>query len=95
MAERLADSEIDERLQASQWGREGDALVRDFELSGFTAAMALANAVAEAAEAANHHPDILVHGYKHLRLTLSTHSAGGITESDFALAAMIDGLATS
>jgi 4a-hydroxytetrahydrobiopterin dehydratase len=92
---RLSDSEIDERLQASQWGREGDALVRDFELAGFTAAMALANAVAEAAEAANHHPDILIHGYKHVRLTLSTHSAGGITENDFALAAMIDGLKAS
>jgi 4a-hydroxytetrahydrobiopterin dehydratase len=92
---RLSDSEIDERLQASQWGREGDALVRDFELAGFTAAMAFANAVAEAAEAANHHPDILIHGYKHVRLTLSTHSAGGITENDFALAAMIDGLQTS
>ena len=93
MAERLADSEIDERLQASSWGREGDALVRDFELADYTAAMALANAVAAAAEAANHHPDILVHGYKHVRLTLSTHSAGGITEGDFALAGMIDGLA--
>ncbi len=92
MAERLADSEIDERLQASQWGREGDALVRDFELSSFAAAMVLANAVAEAAEAANHHPDILVHGYKHLRLTLSTHSEGAITDNDFALAATIDGL---
>jgi 4a-hydroxytetrahydrobiopterin dehydratase len=92
---RLSDSEIDERLQASQWGREGDALVRDFELAGFTAAMAFANAVAEAAEAANHHPDILIHGYKHVRLTLSTHSAGGITENDFALAAMIDGLQAS
>jgi len=46
--------------------------------------------VAEAAEAANHHPDILVHDYKHVRLTLSTHSAGGITANDFALAATID-----
>jgi 4a-hydroxytetrahydrobiopterin dehydratase len=92
---QLSDSEIDERLQASQWGREGDALVRDFELAGFTAAMAFANAVAEAAEAANHHPDILIHGYKHVRLTLSTHSAGAITENDFALAAMIDGLQPS
>ena len=42
--------------------------------------------------AANHHPDILVHGYKHLRLTLSTHSEGGITENDFGLAGTIDGL---
>jgi 4a-hydroxytetrahydrobiopterin dehydratase len=91
---RLSDSEIDERLAGSEWRREGDALVRDVELSGFKAAMALANAVADAANEANHHPDILVHGYKHLRLTLSTHSAGGITENDFALADSIDGLPT-
>lgn len=89
---RLSDAEIDERLAASQWRREGDSIVRDVERDGFNAAMALANAVAEAANAANHHPDILVHGYKHVRLTLSTHSAGGITENDFALAGMIDGL---
>lgn len=89
---RLSDAEIDERLAASEWRREGDSIVRDIERDGFTAAMALANAVAEAANAANHHPDILVHGYKHVRLTLSTHSAGGITENDFALAGMIDGL---
>lgn len=95
MAERLGDSEIDEHLADSRWEREGDALVRDFELGGFTAAMAFANAVAEAAEDANHHPDILIHDYKHVRLTLSTHSAGGITANDFALAAMIDGIAVT
>jgi 4a-hydroxytetrahydrobiopterin dehydratase len=89
---RLSDAEIDERLTRSDWRREGDSIVRDIERDGFNAAMALANAVAEAANAVNHHPDILVHGYKHVRLTLSTHSAGGITENDFALAGMIDGL---
>ena len=92
---RLGDSEIDERLAGMQWRREGDAIVRDVECAGFNAAMALANAVAEAADAVNHHPDILVHGYKHLRLTLSTHSEGGVTESDFALAGAIDGLVTA
>ena len=89
---RLSDAEIDERLTASQWRREGDSIVRDIERDGFGAAMALANAVAEAADAANHHPDILIHDYKHVRLTLSTHSAGGLTENDFGLAATIDGL---
>ena len=89
---RLSDAEIDERLTSSHWRREGDSIVRDIERDGFNAAMALANAVAEAANAANHHPDILVHGYKHVRITLSTHSAGGLTENDFALAGMIDGL---
>ena len=89
---RLGDSEIDERLERMQWRREGDRIVRDVECKGFHSAMALANAVAEAANEANHHPDILIHDYKHVRLMLSTHSAGGITEHDFALAGMIDGL---
>lgn len=90
----LSDSAIDERLAGGTWRRDGDAIVRDLELGGFSAAMALANRVADAANAANHHPDILIHDYKHLRITLSTHSAGGITDNDFALAATIDGLAT-
>jgi 4a-hydroxytetrahydrobiopterin dehydratase len=89
---RLSDTEIDEQLQGSDWRREGDAIVLDVERDGFESAMALANAVAAAANEANHHPDILIHGYKHVRLTLSTHSAGAITENDVALARTIDGL---
>ncbi|MDQ3721966.1 MAG: 4a-hydroxytetrahydrobiopterin dehydratase [Actinomycetota bacterium] len=89
---RLGDSEVEARLADSEWRREGDSIVRDVKRDGFTAAMALANGVAEAANAANHHPDILVHGYQHVRLTLSTHSAGGITENDFTLAQTIDAL---
>jgi 4a-hydroxytetrahydrobiopterin dehydratase len=90
----LSDSEIDDRLEGSDWRREGDAIVRDVERSGFKAAMALANQVADAANAANHHPDILIHDYKHVRLTLSTHSEGGITDNDLELAQTIDGLTT-
>jgi 4a-hydroxytetrahydrobiopterin dehydratase len=89
---QLSDSEIDERLSGREWRREGDSIVRDVECAGFTSAMALANAVADAANEANHHPDIFVHDYKHVRLTLSTHSAGGITGDDVALAGTIDGL---
>ena len=48
--------------------------------------------VAEVAEAANHHPDILVHGWNKVRLTLSTHSEGGITAADMALAEQLDGV---
>jgi 4a-hydroxytetrahydrobiopterin dehydratase len=88
----LSDETIEARLKGTDWRREGDAIVLDVELDGFTAAMALANRVADAANAANHHPDILVHGYKHVRLTLSTHSAGAITENDLSLAETIDGL---
>jgi len=86
---RLSDDEIEQRL-AGDWRREGETLVRDIECKGFEAAMSLANAVADAANEANHHPDILIHGYKHVRLTLSTHSEGGITDNDFALARAID-----
>ena len=53
---RLSDSEIEERLAGGQWRRDGDAIVRDVELEGFKAAMALANAVADAANEASHHP---------------------------------------
>ena len=89
---RLDNSEVDERLTGMQWRREGDSIVRDVECKGFHSAMALANAVADAANEANHHPDIFIHDYKHVRLTLSTHSEGGLTENDFGLAATIDGL---
>ena len=76
----------------SEWREEDGALVRDLEFKDFAGAMAFVNEVAEAAEEANHHPDILVHGWNKVRLTLSTHSAGEITSSDHALAATIDAL---
>ena len=77
----------------SEWREEGPALVRDFEFSNFGAAMAFVNRVADAAEEANHHPDILVHGWNKVRLTLSTHSEGRLTDADHALAQKIDALA--
>lgn len=88
----LSDSEIARRLTESPWAREGDAIVRDFKLADFAAALAFVNRVGELAEAANHHPDILLHGWNQVRLTLSTHSAGGLTDSDFALASRVDDL---
>lgn len=89
----LSDDETQQRLVGSGWSREGDAIVREWKLADFAAAIAFVNRVAEVAERANHHPDILVHGWNRVRLELSTHSQGGITEVDFALAAQIDGLA--
>lgn len=89
----LTDAQIEEHLQArGEWRREGQSIVRDFTLSDFLAAIAFINHVAELAEAANHHPDILLHGWKHVLLTLSTHSEGGLTDADFRLAGQIDGL---
>jgi 4a-hydroxytetrahydrobiopterin dehydratase len=88
----LSDAQIEQHLQGSQWQRDGDSIVRDLQLADFAAAIALVDRVAELAESANHHPDILVHGWNKLRLTLSTHSAGGLTAADFALAERIDSL---
>ena len=76
----------------SDWREDGDAIVRDFELKDFAAAMAFVNQVGEMAEGANHHPDILIHGWNKVRLTLSTHSEGGLTDKDHALARRIDEL---
>ncbi len=88
----LADTEIERRLAGSGWTREGNAIVREWALADFAAALAFVNRVAALAEVANHHPDILLHGWNRVRLELSTHSQGGLTEADFALAREIDGL---
>ncbi len=88
----LSDAEIDERLSGSEWTREGDEIVRELKFDDFAAAMAFVNRVAEAAEDANHHPDILVHGWNKVRLSLATHSEGGLTAADFDMAGRIDGL---
>lgn len=89
---RLAEQELEQHLAQSSWTREGEAIVREWELADFAAAIAFVDRVGEAAEQADHHPDILLHGWNRVRLTLSTHSEGGLTGKDFELAARIDEL---
>jgi len=67
------------------------ALERTFELPSFRAAIAFVGRVADLAEEANHHPDIAI-SYRKVTLRWTTHSAGGITERDYELAAKTDGL---
>jgi 4a-hydroxytetrahydrobiopterin dehydratase len=70
--------------------RDG-GIVGDFEFSDFAGAIAFVNRVATVAEEQGHHPDILVHGWNKVRLTLSTHDAGGaVTDNDRALAEAIE-----
>jgi 4a-hydroxytetrahydrobiopterin dehydratase len=92
MPELLSDSEIEGRLRDSDWRREGDEIIRDWKFGDLSEAMAFVNRVAEAAEEANHHPDILVHSWNNVRLSLTNHSAGGLTEADFQMAGKFDGL---
>ena len=91
----LTDAEIEQRLAAAGEWRKGEdsSIVRDLGFADFVAAIAFVNRVAEVAEAANHHPDILLHSWNRVRLTLSTHSQGGLTDADFELAGRIDRLA--
>jgi 4a-hydroxytetrahydrobiopterin dehydratase len=90
--DRLDDEQIEASLAGTEWRRESDSIVRDWKLADFGAAIAWVNRVAAAAEAADHHPDILVHGWNRVRLTLSTHSAGGLTAADLDLARTLDSI---
>jgi 4a-hydroxytetrahydrobiopterin dehydratase len=89
----LPSADVDAALedQGIAWERRDAELVTTVELRDFAAALEFVNAVAAAAEAANHHPDIDIRWNK-VTLTLSTHSAGGLTVLDLALAAAIDRL---
>jgi 4a-hydroxytetrahydrobiopterin dehydratase len=92
MAEILGDDEINSRLRPLAWEREGDEIVREWRFENFVEAIAFVNRIADAAEEANHHPDIFVHGWNKVRLALTNHAAGGLTEADFAVAARFDAL---
>lgn len=88
---RLTGTEIGERVRALPDWRAVDrkkAIRRTFELPSFRAAIAFVAYVAELAEAHDHHPDIDIR-YKKVTLTLTTHSAGGLTDKDFRLASRI------
>ena len=92
MAQLLGEEDIASRLEGSQWRREGDEIVREWKLEDFAEAIAFVNRVAETAEEANHHPDIFVYGWNKVRLSLTNHSAGGLTDADFQMADRIDKL---
>ena len=88
----LTDDEITTRLDGAQWRREGSEIARDWRFKDFSEAIAFVNRVADVAEEANHHPDILVHGWNNVRLSLATHSEGGLTDADFKMAERFDRL---
>jgi len=85
----VVDIALSER--AIEWRREGTELVKQVKRNGFAGALAFVNEVGALAEAANHHPDIDIR-WDTVTLRLSTHSAGGLTEKDLALAAQVDAL---
>ncbi len=88
----LTTAEVSEKLAALRvWQLSGNNIERTVTFADFPAAIAFVNKVAAAAEKANHHPDIDIRWNK-VRLALSSHDAGGLTERDFKLAGIIDSL---
>ena len=90
---RLTREESERRLKALQgWTLDGDAIRKQYTFNDFPEAIAFVNRLAPEAEKADHHPDILIN-YKRVTLTYSTHDEGGLTEKDFAGAAVADTVA--
>jgi len=90
--DRLSDDAIDRALATLPgWERRGDAIARTFEFPAFMDGIAFVGRVAEAAERADHHPDVDIR-WRKVTCALSTHDRGGITELDVALAREIDAL---
>jgi 4a-hydroxytetrahydrobiopterin dehydratase len=90
---RLSHADVDEKMKSlSGWTLQGDEIRKQYTFKDFSQAIAFVNRLAPVAEAADHHPDILI-TYKRVTLTYSTHSEGGLTEKDFAGAATADRLA--
>ena len=92
----LSDEDLEAALtERREWTRVGNAITRELELADFVTAVAFVNDIAVVAEERNHHPDLLISDYKKVTATITTHSAGGLTISDFGLAGAIDKLAAA
>jgi 4a-hydroxytetrahydrobiopterin dehydratase len=89
----LTRADAEQRLkELDGWTLDGNAIKKQFVLADFPAAVDFVNRLVPGAEAADHHPDILIN-YKRVTLTYSTHSAGGLTQKDFAGAEMAEEVA--
>ena len=92
MAELLSDSEISERLAGlTGWSREGDVIAKEFKHEDFVGSVRFVDAVVAPAEEMNHHPDLEI-SWDTVKVSITNHAAGGLTEADFELAGRIDGL---
>ncbi|MGH1562029.1 4a-hydroxytetrahydrobiopterin dehydratase [Mumia sp. DW29H23] len=89
----LPEAEIASALESlPAWVHDGNTIVRSVRAPTYLDGIALVDAVAAAAETVNHHPDITIR-WRDITFTLSTHSSGGLSARDFALAAQIDAIA--
>lgn len=89
----LNQDEITKKLSSiSGWKLEENQIVKLFQFKDFAKALSFVNKVGAEAEKMDHHPDIFIHSWNKVKITISTHSEGGITKKDFQLAEKIEGL---
>jgi 4a-hydroxytetrahydrobiopterin dehydratase len=89
----LNQDEITKKLSSiSGWKLEENQIVKLFQFKDFAEALSFVNKVGAEAEKMDHHPDIFIHSWNKVKITISTHSEGGITKKDFQLAEKIEGL---
>ena len=93
MPKLLKDDEIDSELpKLAGWEKSGKAIEKNFKVKDFAAALDLVNRIGAEAEKMDHHPDLFLHDWNQVKVTLSTHSEGGITDNDIQLAGRIEAL---
>jgi 4a-hydroxytetrahydrobiopterin dehydratase len=89
----LDDNQISERLTGLDgWSREGDAIAKTFDRENFVGSVDFVKAIVEPAEDMGHHPDLEI-SWADVKVTITSHSEGGLTEADFELAGRIDAIA--
>jgi 4a-hydroxytetrahydrobiopterin dehydratase len=91
--ERLGEEEIGSRLADLEgWERAGDAIAKTFDRGNFVGSVRFVESLVEPAEEMNHHPDLEI-SWSKVKVSITTHAAGGLTANDFELARQIDALA--
>jgi 4a-hydroxytetrahydrobiopterin dehydratase len=89
----LPDQEIESRLaDADGWNREGDAITKAFKNDDFVGSVRFVDSLVEPAEDMGHHPDLTL-SWDEVKVSITNHAAGGLTEADFELAKRIDAIA--
>ncbi|MAT58143.1 MAG: 4a-hydroxytetrahydrobiopterin dehydratase [Ignavibacteriae bacterium] len=87
----LSNDDIKNKLDGiNNWDYESNSIKKEFELKDFSDALSFVVKVGIQAEKLDHHPDILIHSWNKVKINISTHSKGGVTENDFSLAKLID-----
>ena len=89
----LEEAKINEKINSLKgWEYKNKQIGKEYELKDFKEALSFVNKIGDRAEEMDHHPDIFLHDWNKVKITVSTHSAGGVTQNDFKLAEKIENI---